>query len=202
MIEVAQQVLEVHQQIAGRLVSAVNLFRQELERDAFQLRWNVVMETGDGLGLFVDHIVQDFTQVGPGKRRAAREQKVDDGAQTEEVAAVIDGLADRLFGAHVPRGSEDMPLLRLLLRPPSFPDVSADSCNIRLARPKSRTLTSPRSFKLIFSGLMSRWTIRRRVGGIERVGDLNGDRHDPGNLQRSLLHEVTRATGLPRTPWR
>ena len=30
-----------------------------------------------------------------------------------------------------------------------------------------------------------------RVGGIERVGDLNGDRHDAGNLQRSLLHEVT-----------
>ena len=70
-IDLAPQVLEVHQQIAGRLVSPVNLFCQQLERDAFQFGGNVIIETGDRVGLSVDHIVQDFTQIGPGKRRFA-----------------------------------------------------------------------------------------------------------------------------------
>ena len=37
---------------------------------------------------------------------------------------------------------------------------------------------------------MSRWTIRREWAASSAVRDLNGDRHDAGNLGQSLLHEV------------
>jgi hypothetical protein len=160
MIEVAQQVLEVHEQITGRLVTAGDLFREELERDAVQVRWNVVMEMRDGLGLFVDHIVQDFTQIGPGKWRAAREQKVDDGAETEEVAAVINGLADRLLGAHLSRGSEDMPLLRLPLGRRRSQTVSGFAQH-PIGQAEVQDLDLAAVVQADMSGLMSRLTIRR-----------------------------------------
>lgn len=80
-IELPLQVLEVHQQVAGRLVSPVNLFRQQLERDAFEFGGNVIIETGNRIGLFVDHIGQDLTQIGPDKRGSPREHVVDDGIQ-------------------------------------------------------------------------------------------------------------------------
>ena len=151
---------------------------------------NVVMETGDGLGLFVDHIVQDFTQIGPGKRRAAREQKVDDGAETEEVAAVIDGLAEGLFGAHVPGGSEDMPVLGLLLGRRRSQTVGG-FLQHPLGQAEVQDLDLAALVQADILGLDVTMDDPAGVGGIERVGDLNGDRHDAGNLQRSLLHEVT-----------
>ena len=58
---------------------------------------------------------QDFAQLAPANGLRPVSRDVDDRAHAEEVAAMIDGLADSLFGAHVARGPEHLPLLGLLL---------------------------------------------------------------------------------------
>ncbi len=51
-----------------------------------------------------------------------------------------------------------------------------------LARPKSRILALPRLVTKMLAGLMSRWTMPWRMGGIEGVGDFDGEYRAVGRV--------------------
>src|SRR5713226_8674981 len=107
---------------------------------------------------------------------------VDNGAETEQIAAVIDGLAERLFGAHVPGGSEDMPLLGLLLGGRRSQTVGAF-----LQHPLGQTEVQDLDLASLVQADILWLDVTMDdpagVGGIECVGDLNSNLDDSGNLQ-------------------
>ena len=66
---------------------------------------------------------------------------------------------------------------------------------VTLARPKSRILAWPRLVTKMLAGLMSRWTMPSAVGGIEGVGDFDGEVEEAIEFHGTASDEVLE--GLP-----
>ena len=80
---------------------------------------------------------------------------IGDNAETEKIASGIHILIEDLLGGHVLNGAANAGCAGVDFDPKA---LSVRLCRI-LASPKSNTLTSPSSRTMMFSGLMSRWTI-------------------------------------------
>ena len=95
----------------------------------------------------------------PGERHPAGRHLVEHDAEREEVGAVIDGAAERLLRRHV-RDRADHHARRWSSAAAS-PARRALSSPRNFARPKSSTLTRPRSVRIRLALLMSRWMMPR-----------------------------------------
>ncbi len=141
------------QQFARVLVALRRIFGQHFVDDAAQSRRQIGPRIFQSLGLRA-HVLQGHAQGRfAAEGRLAAEHVVAGDAQAVDVAARIERLALDLLGAHVQRRAHRDADLRelggIVRRRPTR------------ARPKSATFTSPLRASMMFSGLMSRWTMPR-----------------------------------------
>ncbi len=165
--------------------------------------WRERREVG---GLLVDDLEDDLGDVGAGEGGLAGEHLVDDGAEREDVGALVDlvVLAGRLLGRHVLRRAEQRGLLRLDgLRAADLGDAEVedlrdiDDAVLDLLRHEEDVLRLEVAVDDAFA-----------VRGGERAADLAEDRHHAVERERAglevlrerralevLEHEVGRAVG-------
>ena len=114
-----------------------------------------------------------------GKRRPPRQHVENCASKRVEIAPHVDvARVARLLGADVVEGSQghpalSQPMVGLALEPPSQAHVNE--------------LGAPRGVRMMFEGLMSRWTTPRAAGVDQGLANLECDVHRLDHRQRSAL---------------
>ena len=140
-------------------------------------------------------------KVGAGKRSLAGRQFVEDDPQTEDVGAMIEVLAQCLFGAHVAGGSEHLALWVCCMEP------VVPSASVRFLRhPLGQAEVEDLDLAPLVQTDVGRLDVAMHdpagMGGIQRVGHLSRDLDDCGRSRAVLVSRAHPATGLRRIPWR
>lgn len=100
-------IAEVGDQIPRGLVAALGILLQTSADDALELRRHLEIETGDGFRHAVEDPIDGLGTGGRGKGPAAGGQLIENRAEGEDVAAMVDVATEGLLGGHVLQRSYD-----------------------------------------------------------------------------------------------
>ena len=93
--------LQVDQQVLGGLIPSIPILLNALADDAVQLQRDIVIESRDGVGLDIENPRQRLLGVRADEWQPPGSRFIEDHPQTEKIRPGIDGLAQRLFRAHI-----------------------------------------------------------------------------------------------------